>query len=263
MTYSLNGIPFDNDTYGWSLQDISNPLADLDNEITAMTLQGRHGVMSNGPGVLGAPVLTFVVQCPQSTRQTLEALARMGGTLTSDFEPGAATVEFVSASPRLLSVAGGRVNVSITFRIPGAAARGPDITSSSIALGAASVPVTGLLPGLALEVQDAVIRVKGSVTGLQVTDSGGSWFTYSGAISGSSWLRFESATGRAFLTGTDTWSGGVEVSGAVDFGGPRGLFEIAPSWVADPSVRSGQLTVATATRSGASVQVRGRAAHLV
>jgi hypothetical protein len=205
----------------------------------------------------------LVVQTPRVNRRALLALAKRGGVLTNLYDPGDVVVEFASASSTGYGAAEGIVDVALTFRIPDAAARGVEVTSAAVALGVASVPVSGLFPGLSVDVQDAIVRVKGAVTGLQVTDSGGSWFTYGGSVTGASWLRFEAATGRAFVTATDTWSGGTEVSGAVDFGGPRGLFEISPTWGADPAVRDGRLTVATGTRSGASVQVRGRAAYLV
>lgn len=263
MTYSLNGVPFDNATYGWSFRGSSNPLADLSAQLDSVRAQGRHGVIAGMPGVLEAPLIRIVVQTPRAALRTLEALVRLGGVLTSIHEAGETTVEFVSLSPTGYGAADAYVDLAVTFRAPAAAARGALVTTSALALGGASVPLPGLFPGLSLEVQDAVVRVKGACTGLQVTDSAGSWFTYAGTLTASQYLRFESDTGRGFVTTTDTWAGGTEVSGAIDFGGPRGLFEISPAWTSDPAVRAGVLTVATATRSGAQVQVRGRGAFLV
>lgn len=263
MTYALNGIPFDNPAYGWLFRSTSKPLADLSNELSSVPQQGRHGVLSPDPGVLGAPTIMLVVQTPRVNRRALLALAKRGGVLTNLYDPGDVVVEFASASSTGYGDADGVVDVALTFRVPEAAARGAEQTSAAVALGTASVQVTGLLAGLTLEVQDAVIRVKGAVTGLQVTDSAGSWFTYGGAVAGTEWLRFEAGTGRAFKTTTDVWAGGTEVSGAIDFGGPRGLFEISPAWGSDPTVRDGRLTVTTGTRTGASIQVRGRPAYFI
>lgn len=263
MTYSLNGIPFDNPDFGWRFRSTSKPLADLSAELSSVPRQGRHGLLSPAPGVLGAPTLLMVVQTPRAHLQTLEALVRQGGVLTSTYGPGSAVVEFVSASPTGYGPAESIVDLAVVFRVPAGVARGAEVTSDAVALASASVPVGGLLPGLAVDVQDAILRVKGAVTGLQVTDSGGSWFTYGGAIGATQWLRFEADTGRAFMTDTDVWTGGAEVSGAVDFGGPRGLFEITPAWTTDPAVREGRLTVATGTRTGASIQVRGRPAYFL
>lgn len=120
-----------------------------------------------------------------------------------------------------------------------------------------------ILSGISAPVQDAVIRVKGAATGIQITDQSGAWVTLPDVAAGR-WVRFEADTGRAFETTTDTWTGGTEVSGAVDFGGPRGVFEITPALTpGDPTSRVGRLTVTTASRSGAVVEVRGKSAHLL
>lgn len=117
--------------------------------------------------------------------------------------------------------------------------------------------------GLSAPVQDAVLRIKGPATGIQVTDSSGAWVVLPDTPAGT-WSRFEADTGRCFQTTTDTWTGGTEVSGSCDFGGPRGVFEIIPVMApGDPGSRSGQLTVATATRPGAVFEVRGKAAYLL
>lgn len=120
-----------------------------------------------------------------------------------------------------------------------------------------------ILGGLSAPVQDAVIRVRGAATGIQVTDASGSWVTLPN-VTASQYVRFEADTGKAFVTTTDTWTGGTDVSGQVDFGGPRGVFEITPVLASlDPSTREGVLTVATVTRSSAVVEVRGKAAYAI
>lgn len=263
MTYSLGGVPFDNPTYGWVLRGSSAPLADLSATLTALRAQGRHGVISTVPGVMESPLIRLVVQTPRAQLRTLEAFARAGGVLTSVYDVGGATVEFVSLSPTGYGDGDALVDVAIVFRVPDAAARGSLVTSDAVSVAAASVQVPGLFPGLGLEVQDALVRVRGAVEGLVVTDSGGSWFSYDGTLTTSQRLRFESDSGRAFLTTSDTWTGGTEVSGSIDYGGPRGIFEISPSWSSDPSARAGVLTITSTSRSGAVVQVRGRAAHLI
>lgn len=117
--------------------------------------------------------------------------------------------------------------------------------------------------GFSAPVQDAVIRVKGAATGIQVTDSSGAWAILPDVPAGQ-WIRFETDTGRAYQTATDVWTGGIEVSGLVDFGGPRGVFEITPVMApGDPGSRSGQVTVTTASRTGAVIEVRGKAAYLL
>lgn len=263
MTYALNGVPFDNPTLGWTHRGTSKPLADLATALQSVKQNGRHGVLSPMPGVLESPVLQFVVRTPRANLRTLQMLVSGGGVLTSTYETPSVAVEFVSCAPRGVAAADGIVDLSFVFRVPDGGGRGALATSAAVTLGSASVVVPGLFAGLTLGVQDAMVRVKGAVAGLQVTDAGGSWFTYAGSLTGSQYLRFESASGRAFVTTSDVWTGGTEVSGDIDFGGPRGVFEITPKWTTDPAVRAGELTVVTSSRTGAAAQVRGQGAFLV
>lgn len=262
MAYSLNGVSFDNSTWGWKLRSVSDPLADLKNDLSSIPRLGRHGALSPTPGTLEVPALLLVVRTPRVNRRALLGIARKGGVLTNTYDPGEMVVELASASSKGMGGADGTVDVHLTFRVPSGSARGAEATSAAVSLTTASVAVPNLLAGSTLDVQDAIVRLKGAVTGLQVTDSAGSWFTYGGSILGTEWLRFEANTGRAFKTTTDVWVGGTEVSGAIDFGGPRGIFEITPAG-ADPTAQAGALTVATGTRTGASIQVRGRPAYLI
>ncbi|MGN7977444.1 hypothetical protein ACTJJ4_07705 [Microbacterium sp. 22195] len=113
--------------------------------------------------------------------------------------------------------------------------------------------------GLSAPVQDAIVRVKGAVTGLTITDASGAWLSFP-TIPAGQWLRVEGR--RAFLTTTDVWTGGTDVSGDLRQGGPRRRFEITPKRGASPDARAGQLTVATGSRTGAVIEVRGRGAYL-
>jgi hypothetical protein len=155
------------------------------------------------------------------------------------------------------------LDVTLTLRLDGAFSRAlAESTSAAVALGSGSV-VASVMPGLSAPVQDAIVRVKGQTTGLRVTDSAGSWFSYAPALPAGSYLRFHADTGQAFITTTDTWTGGTDVSGVVDFGGDLGVFELTPYFTTDPTVRSARLTVTTTARSGATFEVRGKAAYLV
>lgn len=259
--YSISGVPLDNDSLGWGVDARTKTLADLTRALSSVSAQGRDGAVSTGPGSVQAPVWALYVRTRVATRESLVALISGGSAVTVGSRSVGYTVAGVSVAEEIYAV--GWCVVQFLLRLDGVYWRDSLSTAAAVALGAASVPVSGLFPSLSAPVQDAVVRVKGACTGLQVTDSAGSWFTYAGALTASQYLRFESDTGRGFVTGSDTWSGGTEVSGAIDFGGPRGLFEISPAWSSDPAVRAGVLTVATATRSGAQVQVRGRGAFVV
>ena len=264
MTYSVSGVPLDNPAFGWLFRAPSKPISEIVRERANLIIPGTDGVVPGLPATMSAVTLPLVVQTSRANLQTLVALVSAEGSLTVTADPSR-SVQFELLSWTYEGYGEGEAILDVTFviRLPGAYWRAvAETTSAAAALSSGSVAVGSLFPGLSAPVQDAIVRVKGATTGLQVTDSGGSWFTYAPALTGSQYLRFEAATGRAYVTSSDTWTGGTEVSGDVDFGGPRSVFEITP-YFTDPSARAGQLVVATASRSSADIRVRGRAAHVV
>lgn len=266
MTYSLDGVPFDHPEFGWVHRATSKPLADLRTQGVSFSRPGRNGVVSAGASTLTEQLVTHVIRTPREHLRALESVVRRGGLLTSTYEPGAAWVEFKSASLEGSGPADTWVDVAVVFGVPDAVARGPETTSAPAVFGPGSTPVTGLFPGLTADVQDAIVRIRGAASGLQIADWGsGSWFSFAGSLTATQFLRFESNTGRAWLTTTDVWVGGTEVSGLIDFGGPRGVFEISPTWAStDPTTRWGELLVsAGATSENPHVRVRGSAAYLI
>ena len=263
--YSLNAVPLDNTDYGWVVLAESTPLSQHGRALTTLRFPGRDGVHPLTATFDPVP-LSLLVETPREHLETLLALATTATvlTLTADSSRTAA-VEFVAAPLDGTGDADAIVDVRLVFRLPGAFWRDTaETTIDAVALGGASVEVD-LLEGLSAPVQDAIVRVAGACTGLRVTDDGtGSWFDYSGTLGASDYLRFESSSGRAWVTTSDVWTGGTEVSGAIDFDGPRGVFELGPVVdPIDPADRKATIVVTTATRSGASVRVRGRGAYLV
>lgn len=195
--------------------------------------------------------------------EALHALIVEDGILTLTGHPSRRVrYEFMSASNTGFGPADQIVDVTFVVQLVDAFWRATnEATSPAVTLGSALVSVTNLFPGLSAPVGDAVVRVRGQASGVQVTDAGGgSWFTFDSVPAGQ-WLRVQGR--RAFLTSTDVWAGGTEVSGRLSFGGPRRRFELTPVRGASPSTRAAALTIATASRSGtAQIQVRGRSAHL-
>lgn len=262
--YAVNGVPLNNAGRGWVFRSGSIPFSALEAKVSTVHRQGRDGALTI-PGSLESPVWKMIVNTPPAGLESLNALfARRPlkltkvGDSTREVSVTLLTSEVIRVFP-----AAEYVDMAYYVSLDDAAWRSSSVsTSAAVTLGAASVPVNGLFPGLSAPVQDALVRVKGAVTGLQVTDSSGAWFTYGGTLTASQYLRFDAATGRAWVTGGDTWTGGTEVSGQIDYGGPRRIFEVTPFFT-DPAVREGRLTVATASRTSASVQVRGRGAFLV
>ena len=264
--YSINGVPLQNPGMGWVLRASSRPLPGV--------VKRRASVPSGGDGVVPAAAeydavsVTLVVKTRRAGLRSLYALFGAPRLVLSytDQPSLSAAVELASASPEGRGSAEEVVDATFIVSIPGAFWRTAEVTSTAQNLTAASVvaKILNADGGISAPVGDAIVRVKGQVTALQVTDSSGAWMTFP-AVPAGQWLRFHADTGRAFLTTTDTWTGGTEVSGDVDFGGPRNRFEIVPFFPtpADPTVREGRLTVASTVRVGASIQVRARAAHLV
>lgn len=263
--FSINGIPLDNPAMGWILRAPTKPLSELTVKRASVSLPGRLGVVR---GIYSSPepiVLTFVVRTPLANLEALYSLFARGWRLTRTVNPTrTALFEFLSASPTGYGNADELVDLTVLLRIPEVYWRDTDTTTSpATAITTASQLVTGLFPGMSGEVVDPVIRLKGAFSGLQVTDSGNSWFSYSGAISATQYLRFDAGSGRAWVTTTDTWSGGTEVSGSIDFSSPG--FRISPHWPVGlgSNIRDGRCTVATATRSGMTFEVRGNAAYVL
>lgn len=261
--YSVNGVPLDNAEMGWSLRAPSRPLSELARRASSLRVPGRHGVLAL-PADFDAVPLVFVVETPRAGLEALYALFASDEVLVSvTGDPTrVARVEVLGSDYQGFGDADGLLDVRFTTRLSGAFWRASEVvTSPSTVLGAASV-LAAVMPGLSAPVQDAIVRVKGTAAGLRVTDASGAWFSYSPTIPSGSYLRFHSDTGQAWMTTSDSWSGGTDVSGVVDFGGPRGVFEITPAFT-DPAVRDGRLTVTTTSRAGATIEIRGKAAYLV
>lgn len=261
MTYSIDGIPLDNPANGWVFRSLSTPVPQLTWDRPELAIAGRDGSVPL-PGRLGAPHPTLVVQTGRERLGALIALVAGGKHLTRTVAPGRRVeYELVEMSPELYGYEGSVVDAAFEVRYPGAYWRDTAETiTPATALGSASVALT-VLSGITAPIADAVIRVKGAATAIQVTDAAGSWFSHP-AVAAGSYLRFHADTGRAFVTTTDTWTGGTDVSGVIDFGGDRGSFEITPQYTTDPLTRSGLLAVTTASRTGAQIQIRTKGAYV-
>lgn len=248
---------------GWRLLRASSPLPSLSYNAVLLERTGRDGAKAL-PSTRSVVTLTFTVETTGAGQEALFALfSKPTVTITKDDRPGvSATASLVSTAVEAYHPAHDRYQHSFMVELRQAAWRGT-VTNSTLQAAATAGAQINVFAGLSAPVQDALVRVRGPITNPTVTDSGGSFFKIEGSIPASTFVRFDSATGRAWQTTTDTWSGGTEVSGIVDFGGPRGLFEITPSFV-NPTERIGTITMTqTSQSSGAAFQVRGQAAHLL
>lgn len=264
MTYSINTIPLDNPYLGWSFRAPSEPLSKIIRNSQSMSVPGQDG-LATLPSSVDAVVFSLMVQTSRANLEALYALfqAPVLSLTVTEFPWKQLTLEYLSCSPEGFGPADEIVDVTFVVRANSVYWRATtQMTSPALALSSASVDVS-VFPGISAPISDALVRVRGAANGVRVTDSAGSWFSYADAIPSGSYLVFDCATGFATVVTSDMWSGGTDVTGKIDYsGGPTGL-RITPRFGADPTSRTGLLTVATTARSGAAVEVRGRNAHVV
>jgi hypothetical protein len=258
--YALDGVSLNNDAYGWYLTPESEIAFEYSMNRSSVQFPGRDGVEPS-PGWLEGTTSKLVIECPLSAQGTVLALLRSGKQLTSEASGYVLDVEFMTSAVVDLNTFPAMCEITAVFRTRTAWRDPLEATSAPAALTAASVTVD-VLSGLSMPVRDAILRVGGAVTGLLITDSSGEWVSYGASLPAGSYWRFHADTGRAFVTATNTWTGGTEVTGTSDWSGTGTPFQIEPMrpTPTDPIIRVGRLTVATATRSGATLEVRARRA---
>lgn len=263
--YSINGVALDNPVLGWEMLAPSLPLSALRQKRTSVARAGRDGEVAS-PSTRGTVSLKFTVRTPYANLSTLLALF---STPTIEVRELAdptkvAYAGLESSTPEQHYPRADLYSHSFLVEVPEGCWRGPEVTTPLVAAAPAGASTT-LFPGLSAPVQDAIVRFSGPLQDPQLIDSSGAFLALSGSIDAGQYVRFESATGRTWLTTTDTWQGGEEISGLVDFGGKRGLFEIMPRLSpGDPTTREGQLSLTQASfNSGGGFQIRGRPSFLL
>ncbi|WP_136057236.1 hypothetical protein [Microbacterium sp. K24] len=264
MVIRVNSVPLDNPSMGWIFRKGSVPYSGADIDLGQVSLAGRDGTLATAT-TIRSPMYPLVVNTAPSGWPSLLALfTSQRLVLTRDDAPGLEIpVRLASSTPDRVFDRNKYIDATFLVELTGAFWRDQVASTTSVVVNAASKLLT-LFPAMSAPIADAVLRVQGAATGIQITDAAGSWVTLPNVAAGS-WVRFESATGKAFVTTTDVWTGGTDVSGAVDFGGPRGVFEITPVLTPlNPSDRRGELTITTASRTGtSSFAVRGKSAQIL
>lgn len=263
MSFTIDGVNLQNTERGWSVRAGTRALAARSWERPSLAGAGRDGVV---PGLRAAErpqARTLIVKAPRDDVDTLALLVSRGRQLRRFDNPGrVADIEVLSFSPAGRGDAEAVVDVTIVYRIPALHFRDETDGTWSTPLNAATVAVD-VMAGLTGAVHDAAVRIRGGVTAPRVQDSAGSWMAWPGVLPASQWLRFELTSGRAFLTGTDTWTGGTEVTDDVTNGpGPYPL-ELTPL-ITNPATlaSAARLTVTTTARTGSpTIEVRGRRAY--
>lgn len=263
--FSVNGVALDNPDLGWVVLEQSSVVSSVAYDLQSLAIPGRDGVISLPAARARPPLFPITVETPRANQRALRAVFMQRRLiLTEDEQDGIeALVELSTITPQTYGPADEIVEVTALLRLPGVFWRDTTATTSDpVAIDSAEVEVE-LLAGLTAPVRDAIIRVKGGATTLHVEDSAGSFFEYTDVLGGTEYLRFESATGRAYVTTSDTWAGGTEVTGDIANGPGPYYFELTPQFV-DPAEPAAAVTVTTTARTGSpTIEVRARRAHAV
>jgi hypothetical protein len=260
--FELNGVSLDDDALGWHLLRGTEPHLPINRR--SRSFEGvTDGMISIRPQQ-GAPVMPLKVRVKQSALEAFMALVNSRIlTLRVSGDTKVAVVELLSAATELLPTLVPEVDVSLVLRFNDVSWRDAPTTTSPASLITSASTTSAVMAGISAPVRDATIRVRGSITGLEVSDSGGSSFSYAPNIPSGSYLRFHCDSGRAFVTTSDTWVGGSEVTGQIENGVGPYFFELTPTFT-DPKTREVRLTVTSSARAGTpSIQVRGRRAFIV
>ena len=257
-TFTANGVDLDDNPMGTHLLDSSSPRAGIERRVTTASRGRRDGnkaVASSNE----SPVLALVVRVPQASEDAFLALMD-SASLTLGHRGWVAQVELLGASPAL---GFNFTDYTCTFRFPDMFWRDPaDTTTAALAIASASV-TADIFADISAPIRDGMVRIKGGITNPRFTDSGGSFFQYTGVVPAGSWLRYEMATGRAFTTTTDVWVGGTQVTAAITNGPSVYPLELVPVFT-DPLTRSARFVLSSTARTGtATVEVRGKRAFRV
>ena len=264
--YSINDVPLDNPLLGWEMLAPSMPLSALRLKRTSSVWAGRDGEVAS-PSTRGPVSFKFTVRTPKENLGTLLALFSSQTLeireLANPVRVAIAGLE--SSTPEQHFPRADLYSHSFIVEIHEGCWRGA-LETTQLIPAAPAAAVGAVFTGLSAPVQDALVRFAGPLVNPQLLDASGAFFAAEGTVEAGQYLRFDSSSGRAWTTTTDTWDGGEEVSGLVDFGGPRGTFEITPHFTAptDPRSREGHLTLTSDSYgSGSGFQIRGRPAFLL
>ncbi len=264
--YSINGVALDNPLLGWQMLAPSLPLSGLRQKRTSSVRAGRDGE-SVSPATRGPVSLKFTVRTPYANLGTLLALFSAPTLEVRELADPTkvAYAGLESSTPEQHYPRADLYSHSFVVEVHEGCWRGEQLTSPLAPASLVNATAT-VFPGLSAPVQDATVRLLGPLTNPQLVDSSGAFLAVEGSLEADQYLRFDSSSGRAWTTTTDTWDGGEEVSGLIDFGGPRGTFEITPHFPspADPRTRNGQLMLSCDSfGAGSGYQIRGRPAYLL
>lgn len=266
--YSINGVPLDNDSYGWRLLRRSQPLTATGRNLSNVAVPGRHGVLSGVPSFKTAPITVLVMRTPGESLEALYALFEKNGgkgRLEITDDPSRSTqIELSSIDPEGINAMDELINVTITLRHPTADWRDTGRTTTDAASLPTPVSTFTVLPDISSDIIDADIFIGGNFGNFELKDNGsGSWLKTIKTVPNvaGTGLLYVGATGQAFRATTAApWTPTADLSDYIDVSGGGG-FRISPTWTASPSDRIASLQLTTTNQSGVTFRLRAYNAY--
>lgn len=268
--YTVNEIPLDNETFGWTLMRGTQLLTTVTKDLSVIGVPGRRGLIRGVPSYNGAPVATIVIRTGKTGLEPLYSLftANDGnGTLRLTADVDRITLfELASISAQGLIYEDELIDVSISLRFSTASWRDTTQTITASATPASPVHTFTLLPNIGADITDGDVFIGGNFGNFQLKDKGsGSWVksVLTWPYVAGTGLLYVGATGEAFRANTATpWTPTATMSNYVDVSGGGG-FRITPTWTTDPSVRIASLELTTTNQSGVTYRIRATNAYEV
>lgn len=274
ITWRINLL----DMRRWSIQRTSLWRPPVSVRANLLTLPGTHGTVNLGLPVFDEPQINFDLLLKGKQAELEAAQLELVGLFT---QPGllvsrVAGGKQVSADARLVSITPGEMvadtyaKFQVTVALPGVFLRGAVATSTPAAVTNNMTYRVDILDGSTAPVGDGLIRVKGPITAIQITDKGsGTGLSWSGSnpVPAGTYLFLNARTWRAWTsTNANAWGlGGTNVTAGLDYPKP-GILQMWPTTtVTDntPGVKTAQLTVTgSGTTSATEICVQTQPAWL-
>jgi len=269
VTLTIDGTALDNIPFGWEVLGDTEISSSVSNALIDAQASGRDGSIARLRAPRSAPIIPVVMETPKANLSLLRMLLRSGKILGDTDTPGRfAVMECAQIADTMIYAANGPDvpelhEVRAMLKLPEIYWYDDTVTTSaavSIVGSAGTTRYATVFPGATGPNRKSLVRLKGPTISIIVTDVvSQTYFTYSPNLPASSYLRFDAETGKAWVTNTDTWFGGTEVTEFVRTGrGPYPL-ELAPAIVA--GVATTTLAITGTASTGATIEVRGQARH--
>lgn len=261
--YRIDGIDLHNKEFGWKLRRTSETRPVISSRVTSLVRPGRDGIVTP-PTTRSETSMSFVIDVPNSTlNKLLTLMSSQSLTITNSDRPGIRAIgRLLTATPEESHRALGWDRYAFLIEIPTGRWESVSPVTTDVAPASPGGNIQLVLDGMTAPVQEGMIRFVGPITNPQVTDyNTGAFVRINETINAGYYVRYDIGSCRAWVTTEDTWSGGTEISGQIDFGGPRKAFEIVPTFDPETLESRGRIVYSAASGSG-GIQLRAHTPYL-